>query len=238
MSLKYIQIISLAAVFGLQFLFEHIFPQKKEVNDWKNERFNISIGVINVLLTLIPAMAMVQWIQFIEDNQLGLLHQLQLPRIIMILLVILLLDIFMYAWHRLNHILPFLWRFHRFHHKDPKMNTTTALRFHTIELLLSYPVKASFILIVGIPYLPFLIYELLFFTSVVIHHSNIYITEEADGIYSTLFASPRMHRIHHSRKWKETNSNFGALLSIWDKLFRTRIKKPDGDVEFGISEIH
>ncbi len=237
MSSKYIQIIILAAVFGLQFLFEHIFPQRREVNDGKNERFNFAVGLLNILLTLLPATAMVKWVNFIEEKNLGLLHQIKLPFFAALLLSILILDFWMYAWHLLNHRIPFLWRFHVFHHKDEKMNTTTALRFHIVEILLSYPGKALVILVFGISYLPLLIYELLFFTSVVIHHSNIFITERTDNLYRKLFASPLMHRIHHSINLKESNSNFGGLFSFWDVIFKTGIKKPEEKIVFGVKEL-
>ena len=236
MNSKYIQIITLALVFGLQFLFEHIYPQRKEYNSWKNERFNIGIGLLNVLLTLAPAALLVQWIELIELKQIGLLNQVQLSIFPEVLLTIFLLDAWLYAWHFLNHKLPFLWRFHSFHHKDLKMNTTTALRFHIVEILLSYPGKAMVIFVLGISYWPLLIYELLFFASVVIHHSNIFITERVDNIYRKLFASPLMHRIHHSKKRNETNSNFGGLFSFWDVLFNTRIRKAEGDIVFGIED--
>ncbi len=236
MSSKYIQIIILALVFSLQYLFEHIFPQRKEINDSKNERFNAAIGLLNVLLTLLPAMAMVRWVDFIKLKNLGLFNQFQLPFFSIILFSILLLDVWMYAWHLLNHKISFLWRFHRFHHKDEKMNTTTALRFHIVEILLSYPGKALVLLVFGIGYAPLLIYEILFFTSVVIHHSNIYITEKADNIYRKLFASPLMHRIHHSIIFTETNSNFGALFSFWDVLFNTGIKRTDHPIIFGVED--
>ena len=236
MSSKYIQIIILAGVFGLQYLFEHIFPQRKEINDPKNERFNAVIGLLNVLLTLLPAMMMVRWVGFIRLKNFGLFNQFQLPFFLIIIFSILLLDAWMYAWHLLNHKITFLWRFHRFHHKDQKMNTTTALRFHIVELLFSYPGKAMVLFIFGIGYVPLLIYEILFFTSVVIHHSNIYITEKVDNIYRKLFASPLMHRIHHSIILKETNSNFGALFSFWDVLFKTGIKKTNDTIIFGVED--
>ena len=236
MSSKYIQIIILAAVFGLQFLFEHIFPQRKEINDGKNERFNIGIGLLNVALTIAPAFALVQWTHLIEVKKIGLLNQFHLPFYGIILISILLLDVWMYCWHRLNHKISFLWQFHVFHHKDKKMNTTTALRFHIIEILLSYPGKAIVIFIFGIDYMPLLVYELLFFISIVIHHSNIFITEKADNIYRKLFASPLMHRIHHSIIKNETNSNYGGLFSFWDVLFDTRIKKTSHEIVFGVTE--
>ena len=233
MSSKYIQIIILASVFSLQYFFEHVFPQRKEINDSRNERFNFAIGLINVLLTLIPAMAMVRWVDFIKVERIGLFNQIRLPFFMILFLSILILDVWMYAWHQLNHKIPFLWRFHIFHHKDEKMNTTTALRFHIADLLLSYPGKACIVFILGISFVPLLVYEVIFFTSVIIHHSNIFITEKTDNIYRKLFASPLMHRIHHSINLRESNSNFGAVFSFWDAIFNTRIKKSNTEIVFG-----
>ena len=116
------------------------------------------------------------------------------------------------------------------------MNSTTALRFHIVELFLSYPGKLLVCFVFGISYLPLLIYEILFFTSIVIHHSNIYITQKADERYRLLFASPLMHRIHHSNNWDETNSNYGALFSFWDRIFRSWRNEANGEVVFGLPE--
>lgn len=234
MPLKKIQVLVLALVFALQFLFEHIFPQRKVVNDWKNERFNLLIGLLNLLLSLIPASFFVRSIQTFESNRWGLLHLVTLPFWLNLVLTILLLDFWMYGWHRANHRIPFLWRFHRFHHEDTKMNSTTAVRFHIVELYLSYPAKAAVCLLLGVSYFPLLIYETLFFTAVVIQHSNISISEKADGIYRTLFASPGMHRIHHSAHLHDTNSNYGSLFSFWDRLMGSWRGGYRTQIQFGI----
>lgn len=235
MTLKYAQIIILAAVFMLQYLFEHIYPQRKERNNWKNERFNLLIGLANTALVLFPATLFVKAIEWMELNKAGLLHRFTIPFWFNVILTILILDLWMYLWHRLNHTAPFLWKFHLFHHKDVKMNSTTALRFHTVELLLSYPGKLLICFLFGISYLPLFFYEILFFISIVIHHSNIYITERADNIYKMLFVSPIMHRIHHSIKKEERNTNYGALFSFWDRLFNSNANKAKGVIEFGVA---
>ncbi len=236
MLFKHIQVIILAAVFLLQYFFEHIYPQNKALNNWKNERRNILIGFSNLLLIFIPASGLVWLLQFIDEKGIGLLQCIIIPFWIKMLLTIIVLDIWMYTWHRLNHESLFLWKFHRFHHTDEKMNTTTAIRFHILELLLSYPGKAIVCIIAGLQYAPVLIYEILFFIAVVIHHSNIYITPATDKIYRKLFSSPGMHRIHHSINISERNSNYGSVFSIWDKLFRTSVYKDFNLITFGVKE--
>ena len=236
MQIKYVQITVLALVLALQFLFEHLFPQKKEINNWKNERFNLFIGALNAVLVFVPAGILVQWLTFVNTHRLGLLNQWVVPFWLQLLTAVVVLDFWMYAWHQFNHRVPFLWKLHRFHHKDEKMNSTTALRFHALELLLSYPGKALVCTIFGIGYLPLLVYEVAFFCSVIIHHSNIYISLKADNRYRLLFASPRMHRIHHSKKQEETDSNYGGLFSFWDRLFGTWVAEPKGELVFGVPD--
>ena len=180
MLFKQYQVYILAGIFLLQYFFEHIHPQNKLLNNPKRECYNIFIGLLNLLLIFIPARALVWLLQFIEDKNLGLLQQINLPFWVYILLTIFILDVWMYAWHRLNHTQPLLWKFHHFHHTDTKMNSTTAIRFHIAELLLSYPGKGLVCLIAGLQYTPVLIYETLFFASIVVHHSNIRISAAAD----------------------------------------------------------
>ncbi len=236
MLFKHFQIIILAAVFLLQYFFEHIYPQNKTLNNWKNERYNILLGLLNVLLIFIPASGFVWLLQFIDQKNIGWLQLVILPYWFKILLTIIVLDLWMYAWHRLNHEMPFLWKFHHLHHTDEKMNSTTAIRFHILELLFSYPGKAIVCVIAGLQYTPVLLYEILFFTAVVIHHSNIYISPATDKIYRMLFSSPGMHRIHHSINISERNSNYGSVLSVWDKLFRTSVYKDFNFITFGVKE--
>ncbi len=234
MQAKYIQVVILAIVFALQYLFEHLRPQQSSINNWKNERFNIIIGIINLVLTFVPATLIVNLATLIHDKHFGLLQAFDLPLWLQILLSIIIIDFWMYIWHRLNHIVPWLWRFHKFHHKDTKMNSTTAVRFHIIELYLSYPGKVLVSLVAGISYIPLLVFEIAFFTAVIIHHSNIFITERTDKAYRFLFSSPRMHRIHHSVDPDETHSNYGGIFSFWDRLFNTWKPRAKGMITFGV----
>ena len=140
----------------------------------------------------------------------------------------------MYWWHRINHEWHILWYFHKFHHVDTKLNSTSALRFHTGELLLSYIAKIIAFSILGISLSAVLVHALLFFPIVVFHHSNLKISERWDLFFRRFIVTPRMHRIHHSVIKSETNSNYSSVLPYWDKLFRSYVKQPAKDIEFGI----
>ncbi len=236
MLFKKYQVIILAAVFLLQFMFEHIYPQNKLLNKRKNEGYNILMALLNYGIIFFPATGLVWILSFIEEKNIGLMQNTHFAPWLEFPLTILVLDIWMYAWHRMNHIIPFLWKFHRFHHRDMLMNTTTAIRFHFAELLFSYPGKILVCMIVGISYPALLVYEILFFTAIVIHHSNIFITETVDKIYRILFSSPGMHRIHHSIFETERNSNYGSVFSFWDRIFGTVMIKDFSNIKFGIEE--
>jgi sterol desaturase/sphingolipid hydroxylase (fatty acid hydroxylase superfamily) len=233
---KRMQGIIIFIMFVLQFLVEHILPANKNYNDLKNEWRNTWVGIANLVLLFIPAALLVELLSFIDNNNIGLLQQCSFPLWVHVLIVIFMMDFFMYWWHRFNHTQKIFWRFHRFHHEDKKMNTTTALRFHTVELLFSNFFKAILFLLLGCYFLPVLIYEILFFAAVLIHHSNVRITESFDMQYRKVFSSPWMHRIHHSNRQEETDTNYGSVFSFWDKLFGTYKKKAAGNIIFGIDE--
>ena len=164
----------------------------------------------------------------------GLLNIISLPLWLTLLLQILFLDIFMYWWHRLNHQASFFWRFHRFHHVDPGMNSTTALRFHSIELILSYFARLLIFPLFGFSFTAILLYSLLFFPVVLLHHSNVAIREGLDLIMRRFIVTPRMHRIHHSNKVEETNSNYSSVFPWWDRLFNSYRRKPAKEITFGV----
>ncbi len=236
LSEKRIQALVIFSVFILQYLFEHVFPERKKYNDVKHELRNTLIGIGNVILLFIPSIFLTELLDIIADNKIGLLQQFQLPFAVVLLLTIFLMDFLMYWWHRFNHTWRFLWRFHRFHHLETKMNSTTVLRFHSIELLLSTVFRAACYLLLGFSFLQIIIYEVLFFMAVVIHHSNSRITEKFDMAYRKLFSSPLMHRIHHSNIREETDTNYGSVFSFWDRIFGSYKKAAKGEIVFGAKE--
>ena len=236
LSEKSLQTFILFGVFVLQYIVEHIFPQAKKFNNLKNEGFNLLIALINAAVIFVPSVWMVEWLNLIDKKNWGILQQFKFALWIQIIVTIILMDLVMYWWHRFNHTYRILWRFHRFHHRDEMMNSTTALRFHSVELLFSVIFKSLVFLLLGFAFLPVLIYETIFFIAVVIHHSNFHITERFDMLYRKLFSSPLMHRIHHSNKQKETDTNYGSVFSFWDRIFKTYLKEPTEPVVFGVEE--
>ena len=157
----------------------------------------------------------------VAEKELGLLHTFSLPLWLKTGLGILILDFFIYIWHLLNHTVPFFWRFHRVHHSDMNMDVSTANRFHLGELLLSGLLRLALVYTFGIPLTAYFLFEILVNLSIQFHHSSIRISPAFEKVWMLLSVPPSMHRIHHSVKIKERDSNYGALFSIWDRLLGT-----------------
>lgn len=225
-----------ASIFAFIYSAEHIFPQHKKIINYKHELFNFSIGVVNQLLLFATSLVLYYVLKISEMNNFGLLHILNLPTIISFIFGFLLLDCWMYWWHRMNHQLSFLWFFHKFHHKDTRLNSTSALRFHIGELLLSNLGRIFIFSLLGINAILLLFYSTVLFIVIVLHHSNLKISTNIDLFIRKIIVSPRMHRIHHSVIRSETDSNYGSVFPFWDKLFHSYNKFPVGIIEFGISE--
>lgn len=151
----------------------------------------------------------------------GLLQYLEVGSLSKVVTSIVLLDLIFYGFHRANHIIPFLWRFHRAHHSDLVLDVTTAFRFHLGEVLISVLLKAVVIALLGIPVIGLLSFEILLVAAAEFQHSNLRLPELIDKRLRLLIITPHMHWIHHSQLSLHHNSNFGTILSAWDRLFHT-----------------
>jgi sterol desaturase/sphingolipid hydroxylase (fatty acid hydroxylase superfamily) len=184
-------------------------------------------------LVLIPAeVAVAYWA---AQHEAGLLYLFSLSSWLHGALAFLFLDYLLYLWHRLNHQIPFLWRFHNVHHTDLDLGVTTAFRFHFGEMLLSAFFRAAGVLLVGAGPVAVLVHEVAFQASVAFHHSNWRLPFWLERPLSWIIVTPRMHGIHHSIVQRETNSNYANLLTLWDRLHRTiRLNVRQNDVVVGV----
>lgn len=150
------------------------------------------------------------------------------------LLEVLVLDYVAYSWHRLLHS-PLLWRLHRVHHNDLDMDLTTAWRFHFGEMLTSIPYRAGLPALAGVRPGTLLVYEAVFEACTAFHHSNARLPLPLEKTLVRLLVTPRMHGIHHSVVQRETDSNFGVMLTLWDRLHRTlRLNVAQQEVTIGV----
>jgi sterol desaturase/sphingolipid hydroxylase (fatty acid hydroxylase superfamily) len=139
---------------------------------------------------------------------------------------LIILDMLDYWWHRFNHRVPFLWRFHKVHHVDTHVDVTTSLRFHPGELLISGGVKAVWILALGPSILAFSIFESAVSLASQFHHSNIDFSDRVENPLRKCFVTPRYHASHHTVCRRTGDANFSTIFIFWDKLFKT-YREPD-----------
>ena len=222
--------ILMGVFFLVFFMMERAFPQvDRGIVGKKHDVSNLGLGVFNLFVGRYFALFTVYALaKYLESLEIGVMNMVSFDSRLKLILGVVFLDCINYWWHRLLHRVSFLMRFHNIHHTDKLLNVTSALRFHFFEVLIGHLFKLPFIFLTGLPVEALLLYDVIFNINVYFHHSNIRIDRRLDILLSKLVVTPYIHRIHHSMKWRESNSNFSSFLILWDKVFGTFL--PQGDI--------
>jgi sterol desaturase/sphingolipid hydroxylase (fatty acid hydroxylase superfamily) len=152
----------------------------------------------------------------------------------------LLLDLLRYLVHRCEHAVPLFWRFHALHHSDPDVDVTTSVRHHPLEYLLASLVYWLAVIVLDIPAAIVLSHGLAVFGMAAFQHGNVRLPERLERWLQPVLVTVDMHRIHHSVVFEQANSNYGAVFSVWDRLFGTytRITRAQHErIVFGVREL-
>jgi sterol desaturase/sphingolipid hydroxylase (fatty acid hydroxylase superfamily) len=222
------KLVIIIAALVLIYLFEGLAPHYPgRTERLRHGLHHVAVALLNGLLTrFVLAGITMAALAAAEPPTPGLGRALPLPPFWRAGLVYLLFDVWMYLWHRLNHRVAFLWLFHKAHHADIAMDTTTALRFHPGELVLSTIVRLPVVIALGMTFDQLVLFEVVLNVSTLFHHSNLALGS-ADRLVRTAVVTPDMHRVHHSIEREELNSNFTSILSVWDRLFGTYRQRRD-----------
>jgi len=207
---------------------EAFFPRRQRAaGRWLRWPNNLGIVVVDSLIVriLFPTAA-VGIALAMEGRGVGLLPWLGMPQPLAILLAIVVLDFAIYLQHVMFHAVPLLWRLHRMHHADLDFDVTTGLRFHPVEIVLSMVIKLMVVVALGAPAVAVLIFEVLLNATAMFNHANLRLPGWLDRALRLVLVTPDMHRVHHSVVPRETNSNFGFNLAIWDRIFGTYRAQP------------
>ncbi len=224
-----LRVLIFSVVFISMALWEMYAPFR-ELKIKKSKRWANNLGLIvfnTILLRAVFPMAAVGIAVIAEQNNWGLLNNLNWHFTLTVIAAVVLLDLIIYFQHILMHAIPFLWRLHKVHHADIDFDLTTGLRFHPLEIIISMLIKFLFIIILGAPVISVIIFEIILNGMSIFNHSNIQLPRAIDNFIRWVFVTPDMHRIHHSIKSKESNANFSFNFSFWDRLFGTYCKDPD-----------
>jgi len=188
----------------------------------------ISLTILNsAVFSLLFAAATINSALHVSANHLGILNTFSLPFWQKVFLSVVFMDLIFYAWHLLNHKAALLWRFHRVHHSDLNMDVSTATRFHVGELALSSCIKIGLIYLIGANVVSIILFESLLGLTAQFQHNCVKVPLWFERIFYLLFVPPSMHRIHHSVVIQERNTNYGTILSIWDRLAGTLLRDVD-----------
>lgn len=227
----------MALVFIGLFIQEQCFPLRSRCRPIRFRLFvNLLISGLALGAGAISVKPVASLIMGWNQNQaFGLLSRVELPPLLELLIGFLLLDLSFYYWHRLNHKVPLLWRFHNVHHLDPDLDISTSFRFHFVDVLYSTLFRVVQIALIGVSPTTFLLFELCFQGSTMFHHSNLKLPIGLERIWNRVMVTPRMHGIHHSIREVEANSNYSVIFSWWDRIHRTlRLNIPQQNVTIGV----
>ncbi|MBR0670884.1 sterol desaturase family protein [Roseomonas soli] len=216
-----------AAVLVAMALLEHAFPRRPQRLSWRRWPSNFGlVAISSVLLRLVAPAGAVGVAAWAEARGLGLFPALGVPAWVAAPVAVVLLDMLIYFQHRVFHAVPLLWRLHRVHHADPELDASSGLRFHPVEILLSFAIKAAAVVALGAPAEGVLVFEVLLNATSLFNHANLALPAWLDRPLRLLLVTPDMHRVHHSEIRVETDSDFGFCLPWWDRIFGTYRAEP------------
>jgi len=201
---------------------------------------NFGIGILNIgVATLAPVTAVVS-AQWAQSKGLGLLNVTGAPIWIAVIATIAIRSLAGYTFHFLMHKVRLFWQMHRVHHSDTRLDVSTSLRHHPLEIIAMFFTMTSLAVLFGLNPLALAAFEV--FESIInaISHANLRLPERIDRPLRWLFVTPNMHCLHHSSYQPETDSNYGQVFSIWDRMFGTYSAAPKAGydaMEIGLKEI-
>jgi sterol desaturase/sphingolipid hydroxylase (fatty acid hydroxylase superfamily) len=215
------------AVLSLLAVAERLWPARGDSKPASRQLSNFALVAIDTLLLRVafPLLAVAFAIRMHEAGT-GAFGRLDAPLWMEITLAILLFDVAIYAQHRLLHRVPLLWRMHRVHHTDLAFDVSTGLRFHPGEILLSMGYNLGVIALLGPSAITVACYEMLLVGFALITHANVSLPTGVDRLLRRVFVTPDWHRVHHSVHRDETDSNYGNILSLWDRIFASYRAQP------------
>ncbi|RED26374.1 fatty acid hydroxylase family protein [Flavobacterium cutihirudinis] len=218
-------------------LIENTFPLfQMQYKKWHHAGINIFFTITTIIVNFVLAFILIKTAAWTTENHFGILQWLpEIPLWAYTIIGLLLLDLIgAYLAHFVQHKIKFLWRFHLIHHTDTWIDTTTANRHHPGESVIRFIFTTLGVLIVGSPMWMVFLYQSLSVVASQFNHANISLPRKLDHFLSYFIVSPNMHKVHHHYMLPYTDSNYGNIFSIWDRLFKTFTTLPKEDLIYGV----
>ncbi len=223
-----VRLAAFGGIFAVMAVWELAMPRRERVQPrgrrWLTNLAMVAIDTLALRL-LFPILAVGVAMEASAQGW-GLFALTALPSWLEVALAVIALDLAIYAQHVAFHKVPILWAVHKVHHADRDIDVTTGIRFHPVEICLSMLIKFAVVVALGAPALGVFLFEVLLNGTAMFNHANLRLPAPVDRIVRLLVVTPDMHRVHHSVRMAETDSNYGFNLSVWDRLFATYVPQP------------
>jgi len=204
----------------------------------RHATLNIVLTLFQIVLAFVFGAVIVYASEFTTNHRWGLLYLIDLPLWLRVGLGVLLLDCIGGYWiHRIEHQISWLWRFHIVLHTDKHLDVTTGLRHHPAETIFRLSAQLAAVLVGGVPVGVLFLYQLLAVLFAQWTHANIRLFPTADRVLSYVLVTPGMHKVHHHHQKPLTDTNYGNIFSVWDRLFGTFAEVDPNTLEYGIDSL-
>ena len=209
---------------------------RKPYDKWSHTGINLFFTVTTVLINFLMAVILYRSSEWVTAHHFGILQWLPpMPMWLFLIVGLLLLDLIgAYFVHWAEHKVRWMWLFHLVHHTDPHVDTTTANRHHPGESVFRFVFTTLGVIIAGAPIYIVFMYQSLSVALSQFNHAYIRFPKQLDRLLSWVIVTPNMHRVHHHYALPYTDSNYGNIFSIWDRLFGTFSRLDDEKIVFGI----
>ena len=197
---------------------------------------NLLLGFMAAVVNSIPAVSLVAMATVAYAHSWGVLNQVDWPLWLEVLASFLLADLTGYAIHRASHRWPVLWRLHRVHHSDPDIDLSTIFRAHPASILVVAGLNFIAIVALGLHPLGIMLHGLARLVTMGLGHANVAAMPGLSRTCGLLFVTPEFHRRHHSAWQPETDSNYGEVLTLWDRCFRSHSWSRQPVARFGLGD--
>jgi sterol desaturase/sphingolipid hydroxylase (fatty acid hydroxylase superfamily) len=232
-----------AAYVGFLLLFallELLFDRDREPGSAAGGRLivNFSLPAFSSLLALVIPFGVTTAAAIAEQGHWGLFNRIAAPPLLILLAALLSRTGIGYFVHRLSHSVPLLWRVHKVHHADPHVDISLSLRHHPLEILPGLVGYSMGAVLLGLPVWAVALVEALLIAASYSDHLHIRLPPRAARLLRALFVTPDVHHLHHSAERAQTDSNYGSLLIVWDRLFGT-YRSPEVEVvrRYGLDDV-
>ena len=215
-----------------------LLPLTYKKTKLRHATVNFGFTVIHLLIHTLLAIVIVLLSDWCLKNSFGLVYWLNANVLLTVIIGVLALDFSSWLVHLVMHKVKPLWRFHLIHHSDNNVDVTTGLRHHPGDSLLRGIFFLLLIFISGAPMYSVMIYQTLLVLATAFTHANISLPKNLDKGLSFILVSPNMHKVHHHWKQPYTDSNYGAVFSIWDRLFGTFMKLDKKEIRYGLDRYY